>query len=247
MTIDKIIMGDLNADLQRGRHDATFVRNLASELSLQQVQHGSTHFKRKCGTWIDAIFVDDNDTIINGRNIPANFHSSHNLIDVTIKFNSVVPKDTNFIYRDYKNIASEDLVAPEKIVAPKKGRLPWIGAELVQLLRRPDTLHRRYKWTGKIALYEEFITLRKQIDEQTDLAKTSYLQAKLSDALSDGNIWKELRGQGLLPKHTEDLNGFTPESLTVTLLGFQSLREMTVSYVAELSPWVIPRVLPLNP
>ena len=97
-------MGDLNADLQRDRHDAKFVRNLASELSLQLVQHGPTHFKRKSGTWIDVIFVDDN-------NIPANFHSSHNLIDVTIKLNTVVPKETNFTYRDCKNIAPEDLVA----------------------------------------------------------------------------------------------------------------------------------------
>ena len=212
-------MGDLNADLQRGRHDAKFVRNLASELSLQLVQHGPTHFKSKSGTWIDVIFVDDNDTIINGRNIPDNFHISHNLIDVTIKLNSVVPKETNFTYTDYKNIAPEDLVAqlgccdwtcfdaefvdteqaldcvcinltaamdtlaPEKTVAPKKGRLPWIDAELVQLLRRRDTLYRRYKRTRQLALYEEFITLRKQIVEQTDLAKPSNLQARLSDAL----------------------------------------------------------------
>ena len=98
-------MGDLNADLQCVRHDAKFACNLASELSLQLVQQGPTHFKRKSGTWIDVIFVDDNDTIINGRNIPANLHSSRNLIDVTIKFNSVVAKETNFTYRDYKNIA----------------------------------------------------------------------------------------------------------------------------------------------
>ena len=120
-----------------------------------------------------------------------------------------LPKETNFTYRDYKNIAPEDLVAqlgccdwtcfdaevvdneqaldclctnltaamdtlaPEKTVAPKKGRLPWINVELVQLLRRRDTLYRRYKRTGQLALYEEFITLRKQIDEQTDIAKTT--------------------------------------------------------------------------
>ena len=221
----KIILGDLNADLQRGKHDAKVVHNLASELSLQLVQHGPTHFKSKSGTWIDVIFVDDNDTIINGRNIPAHFHSSRNLVDVTIKLNSVVPKETNFTYKDYKNIAPEDLVAqlgccdwkcfdpevvdteqvfdclcnnltaamdtlaPEKTVAPKKGRLPWIDAELVQLLRRRDTLYGRYKRIGQLALYDEFITLRKQIDEQTDLAKTSYLQARFSDALSDGNVW----------------------------------------------------------
>ena len=93
----KIIMRDLNADLQRGRHDAKFVRNLASELSLLLVQHGPTHFKSKSVTWIDVIFVDDNDTIINRRNIPANFHSSHNLIDDTIKLNSVAKRDQLYL------------------------------------------------------------------------------------------------------------------------------------------------------
>ena len=108
---------------------------------------------------------------------------------------------------------------PEKTVAPKKGILPWIDAELVQLLRRRDTLYRRYKRTGQLTLYEEFITLRKQIDEQIDLAKTSYLQARLSDALSDGNVWKELRGLGLLSKHTEDWKGFTPDELNCHFAG----------------------------
>ena len=80
-------------------------------------------------------------------------------------------------------------------------------------------LYRRYKRTRKIGLYEEFITVRKRIDERTDLAKTSYLQARLSDALSDGNVWKELRGLGLIPKHTEDLNGFTPDELNCHFAG----------------------------
>ena len=245
----KIVMGDLNADLLRDGHDARLVRNLAAELSLQLVQHGPTHFKPTSRTWIDIIFVDDNDTIINDRNIPANFHSKHNIIDVTIKISQTVTKSSAFTYRDYKKIVPEELaaqlsccdwtpfevevidteqaldclcvnltatidsLAPVKTFIPKKGRLPWIDAELAQLLRKRDTIYRRYKRTGRPDLFQQFITLRKDLDERIDLAKTSYLQARLSDALSDGNVWKELRGLGLLPKHTEDLNGFTPDEL----------------------------------
>ena len=90
----KIIMGDRNADLLCGRHDARRVRNLAAELSLQLIQHGPTHINPASRTWIDMIFVYDNDNIINDRNIPANFHSKHNSIDVTIKLRTTVTKIT---------------------------------------------------------------------------------------------------------------------------------------------------------
>ena len=95
----KIIIGDLNADLLRVSHDAKLVRHLAAELSL--VQHGLTHFNPASGTWIDMIFIDDKDTIINDRNIPANFHSKHNIIDVTMKISTTVTKISAFTYRDY--------------------------------------------------------------------------------------------------------------------------------------------------
>ena len=85
-------MGALNADLLCGSHDARLVRNLAAELPLQLDQHGPSHFNSASLTWIDMIFVDDNDTIINDRNIPVNFHSKHNIIDVTIKISTTVKK-----------------------------------------------------------------------------------------------------------------------------------------------------------
>ena len=100
-----------------------------------------------------------------------------------------------------------------KTFIPKKGRLSWIDAELDQLLHKRDTLYRRYKRTGRHDLFEQFITLQKDLDERTNQAKTPYLQARLSDALLDGNVWKELWGLGLLPKHIEDLNGFIPDEL----------------------------------
>ena len=71
-----------------------------------------------------------------------------------------MPKDTNFTCCDWTcfdaevvdteqaldclciNLTAAMDTLAEKTVAPKKGRLPWIDAELVQLLRRRDTLSR---------------------------------------------------------------------------------------------------------
>ena len=153
------------------------------------------------------IFVDDNDTIMNDRNIPANFRSKYNIIDVTSKISKTVTKSFAFTYRDYKKIVPEELtaqlsccdwtlfdvdviateqalvylyvnltatidsLAPVKTFIPKKGRLSWIDAELSQLLCKRDTLYRRYKWTGCQDLFEQFITLRKDLNERSDHAK----------------------------------------------------------------------------
>ena len=65
----KVILGDLNADLLSKRDvDANTIRSLAKELSLQIIQHGSTHHKSKSHTWIDLILTDDNDIILGYKN-----------------------------------------------------------------------------------------------------------------------------------------------------------------------------------
>ena len=69
----KLILGDLNTDL-KDVYEAQLVRNFSAELSLQVVQHGATnHLTRSSHTWIDLILVDENDTVLDARNIPANF------------------------------------------------------------------------------------------------------------------------------------------------------------------------------
>ena len=98
------------------------------------------------------------------------------------------------------------------------------------MFRKRDTLYRRYKRTGRQDLFEQFITLRKDLDERTDSAKSSYLQARLSDALSDGNIWKKFRGLG--PRRL---------SLTITLRG--SFHKTIVRSARELSLTAVPRAL----
>ena len=83
----KIIMGDFNADLLTDTSDSRYINNLTKELSLQVVEHKSTHRpngKNEPTTWIDAIFVDSNDNILSHTNILPRFKSRHNLIDVEI-------------------------------------------------------------------------------------------------------------------------------------------------------------------
>ena len=55
-------------------------------------------------TWLDLIFVDDNDEIINFKNIPPRFRSHHNLIDVEISLFIPKPPKNDFTYRNFKSI-----------------------------------------------------------------------------------------------------------------------------------------------
>ena len=107
----KIIMGDLNANVLKDIVDARFVRNLVDDLSLQIVDHGATHRKNQSRTWIDFIFVDDNDDITDARNLLPPFRSNHNILDVELNIHVDRIKPENFSYRDYKGIAAHDLVS----------------------------------------------------------------------------------------------------------------------------------------
>ena len=68
------------------------------------------HHTRNAHTWIDFILVDENDTILNARNISANFHSTHNIIDVLLTWVKQPLDNTRPIeYRRYKNINPSEL------------------------------------------------------------------------------------------------------------------------------------------
>ena len=100
----KVIMGDFNADLLVNNTATRYIKNLANELSLKVVDHGATH--RPFGlpnlkTWLNLIFVDDNDEILNFKNIPPRFHSHHNLIDVEISLFIPKPPQNNFTYSNF--------------------------------------------------------------------------------------------------------------------------------------------------
>ena len=122
----KVIIGDFNADLLKSTPDSDFIRSIADELSLQVINHGATNRPPKRHrvtnspaslnlpprvieptTWIDLIFVDNNDNILSYNNKIAPFHTSHNLIDVEIKLFIPKPPNESFSFRKLNDITPE--------------------------------------------------------------------------------------------------------------------------------------------
>ena len=83
--------------------------NLAGELALKIVNHGPTHFKTLPGTWIDAILIDSNETILTSENQPAPFKNHHNLIEVTLDLTPPAPSCASFTYRDFNKVNASEL------------------------------------------------------------------------------------------------------------------------------------------
>ena len=73
----KIVMGDFNSNLLSSGSDARFLLDLAGELALKVINHGPTHFATLPGTWIDAILVGTNDTVLAFDNRPAPYDNRH--------------------------------------------------------------------------------------------------------------------------------------------------------------------------
>ena len=81
---NRVLMGDFNANLLTTSVDETYLRVITSELALKVVEHPATNFTTLLGTWIDAIFVDSDDTITEIENRPPPYNNTHNLISVTL-------------------------------------------------------------------------------------------------------------------------------------------------------------------
>ena len=74
--------------------------------------------------------------------------------------------------------------------------------------QKRDATYKRCKRTGNTIYLEQFLALRQTVDEKLTEARTSYYNNRLSEALENGNVWKELKDLGLLSKPNGDLNGF---------------------------------------
>ena len=105
----KIIMGDFNSNLLS--NDGTYLRDLTNELDMKLVDDGPTHFATSPATWIDAIFVDSNDTIIDKANRPALYPNFHNFITVTLDRSIPLAPSESYTYRAFANINANDLNA----------------------------------------------------------------------------------------------------------------------------------------
>ena len=261
----KVVMGDLNADLLSYSDDAATVRRLAEELSLQIVPHGATHHTPTSRTWIDVVFVDDNDTIRDSQCKLPPFRGKHSIIDVTIDVFTVPSVRGDLFYRNYRGISVADVnaclagcdwsamgtvgsdleaalsvlnenlahaideLAPLKRLATGKYNAPWICSELRLFIRKRDATQRRYERTGDARLLAESLRLSAEIDERVDQGRAVFLREKLSDALDQRkDIWKELRGLGLLPSKKRESHGFGPDELNAHFAGVSiSQREDT--------------------
>ena len=104
----KIVMGDFNFNVL-SVNEGKFLRNLAKELALEIVNHGPTHFKTLPGTWIDAILIDSNETILASENQPASFKNHHNLIEITLDLTPPTLPCDSFTYRDFNKIDASEL------------------------------------------------------------------------------------------------------------------------------------------
>ena len=109
----RIVMGDLNANMLVTEQESTFVKHLACQLNLKLVEHGATnHQNGKSHTWIDVIFTDDDDVVLDSNNMTATYRNSHNIIDVIIDLPvSQNPPLGRFTYRNFKAIRQEQLLS----------------------------------------------------------------------------------------------------------------------------------------
>ena len=69
----------------------------------------TAHDEIEMQTWIDHIYLDNNDKILSHNNIPPNIRNVHNIIDVEISLFVPKPPQHTFSYRQFKNITSEDI------------------------------------------------------------------------------------------------------------------------------------------
>ena len=106
-------MGDFNTDMLIDSCNTSFVKDLFNELSLQVINHHATRRppgSSICKTWIDVIYVDNNDVVCNRHNKIPPFMSDHNLIEVEIQiFLPRIPKET-FSYRKLYSILSPEAI-----------------------------------------------------------------------------------------------------------------------------------------
>lgn len=92
--------------------DTRFLTNLMDDLSMQLVPTGSSHHTDNNDTWIDTIFVDSCDNIINSESflIP-NFPNRHDVISVTISIFYHEPLAIPITYKPINKISPKDLNA----------------------------------------------------------------------------------------------------------------------------------------
>lgn len=216
------------------------------------VDTGPSHHSEGNNTWIDSIYVDNCDSVLDfGRFLP-NFPSRHDVITTTIEIyypeppvipvtykaintitaydlkNHLTTFDWTYFSTKNKNFDIEqslsiltnniqttiDLLAPDKTLKPEKTKYPWLNEELRLLKSKRDANSRRYRRTGCKQLLNEFLFLANKYEEQSEIARCSYMHNRICGTLdANKKFWKEMRNLGLIPKINDALRGFSPEEI----------------------------------
>ena len=84
----KIIMGDFNSDPRSNHSDAEFLSNFVAENSLFSIPLGTTYHRENVDSELDLCMVDSNDIVCDFWKSDVPFSDGHDMITVTIIFNS---------------------------------------------------------------------------------------------------------------------------------------------------------------
>ena len=113
-----------------------------------------------------------------------------------------------------------DHLAPLKTFTPKKNKPPWITEEIQLLINKRKAIERRYNKSKNAVLLNELILLSDKIEDTSELARNSFYQDHIDNALNNKqDIWRELRHLGLLPTPKSDLHGFSLDDLNSYFAG----------------------------
>ena len=98
----RIVMGDLNANMLSSSQETNFIRDFVCEHNFKLFEYNATNHVGDSHTWIDVIYTDDDNVVLNANNIMPTFPNSYNIIDVELDFQIVKPTILNsFSYRDF--------------------------------------------------------------------------------------------------------------------------------------------------
>lgn len=106
-----IISGDLNADLLDDRQSAfhsNHLRRLINENSLYNVPFGATHHNDDTETWLDVMFIDSEDRLINFIKSESPCINKHDLLVINYKLRHDQPSKV-IKSRDFSNIDVQQL------------------------------------------------------------------------------------------------------------------------------------------
>jgi hypothetical protein len=115
-------------------------------------------------------------------------------------WSSVLNSDTvDTAWQKFKEVFVNvlDRVAPKREVRIKQRTEPWITPSILEKIRKRDKIRRQLKVNTPNVYYQDFTTLRNQIQREVKTAKASFFQNKLEESMGDPKkLWSHLKNLG---------------------------------------------------